>query len=183
MPACVLYVFVDFFQCHSRFYEAFGLCASLTLVVPLAQLDWCATLSFWSVLAFFRLDFGLPLSSRFRYLLPCFSSGDFDYILCKLNELEYAKSRWKDNLQIKRYFPPFLPSLSQTPIIRDTLTFYRNTVKAVKFTCVTILLWALSVYQCCLFSLCLFFQFSFFLNYSYRPLHYNPTSIFSVIMI
>lgn len=46
MPACVLYVFVDFFQCHSRFYEALGLCASLTLVVPLAQLDWCATLSF-----------------------------------------------------------------------------------------------------------------------------------------
>lgn len=45
MPACVLYVFVDFFQSHSRFYEALGLCASLTLVVPLAQLDWYATLS------------------------------------------------------------------------------------------------------------------------------------------
>ena len=100
---CVLYVFVDFFQCHSRFYEALGLCASLTLVVPLAQLDWCATLSFWLALAFFRLDFGLPLS-RFRYLLPRFSSGDFDYILCKLNELEYAKSRWKDNLQLSDIF-------------------------------------------------------------------------------
>lgn len=71
----------------------------------------------------------------------------------------------KRQFAIKRYFPPFLPSLSQTPSIRDTLPFYRNTVKAVKYTCVTVLSWALSVNQYCIFSLCLFFQFSFFLNY------------------